>query len=125
MANYTIVTNKIGTKATLRIIGNTNFSVNTLSVGSQEVVGAATLTSIYVTSNDATSSSYYRANTSNAQNRILTLLPNDHGFFDFAGNGISPDNDNKTANIIFNITGANNTVIIAEFHKQSSYQSEY
>lgn len=124
MANYTIVTNKIGTKATLRIIGNTNFSVNTLSVGSQEVVGAATLTSIYVTSNDATSSSYYRANTSNAQNRILTLVPG-NDYFDFAGNGISPDNDNKTANIIFNIAGANNTVIIAEFHKQSSYQSEY
>lgn len=125
MANYTIVTNKLGTKAVLRIIGNTNISVNTLSVGEGETVGAATLTNIYVTSNDATSSAYYRANTANAQNRILTLLPNDHGFMDFAGNGISPDADNKTANIIFEVAGANNTVIIAEFHKQSTYTSEY
>lgn len=122
---YKIVTNKIGTRAVLRIWGNTNISVNTLSVGSTEVVGAATLTQIFYTSNDATASSYYRSNTASANQAILRLLPNDHGYLDLSGVGIAPDFDLRTGNIIFNVAGANNTVIIAEFHKLSSANTEY
>lgn len=125
MAAYTIVTNKIGTRAVLRINANVNISVNTLSIGAGEIVGAATLTSIYYTSNDATSSAYYRGNTALPDTAILRLVPTHNAYLDFAGNGISPDQDLRTANIIFVVSGANNTSIIAEFHKTSNANTNY
>jgi len=125
MATYNIVTNKKGTKAVLRINGNTNISVNALSVGSGEIVGAATLTSIFYTSNSSVADAYYRANTANVENCIVRLLPNDHAYLDFAGIGIAPDFDNRTANIIFVVNGANNATIIAEFHKTSTANTDY
>ena len=125
MATYNIVTNKKGTKAVLRINGNTNISVNALSVGSGEIVGAATLTSIFYTSNSSVADAYYRANTANVENCIVRLLPNDHVYLDFAGIGIAPDFDNRTANIIFVVNGANNATIIAEFHKTSTANTDY
>jgi len=125
MAAYTIVTNKIGTRTVLRINANVNISVNTLSIGAGESVGAATLTSIYYTSNDATASAYYRSNTSSIDNAILRLAPTHNTFLDFAGYGISPDQDLRTANIIFVVSGANNSSIIAEFHKISNANTNY
>ena len=125
MATYNIVTNKKGTKAVLRINGNTNISVNALSIGTGEIVGAATLTSIFYTSNSAVADAYYRASTANVENCILRLLPNDHAYLDFAGIGIAPDFDNRTANIIFVVNGANNATIIAEFHKTSTANTDY
>lgn len=125
MASYNIVTNKIGTRAVLRINGNTNISVNTLSVGSGEIVKAATLTSIFYTSNAAGADAYYRANTSNVENCVVRLLPMDHGYLDFAGVGIAPDFDNRTANIVFVVNGANTSTIIAEFHKISTANTDY
>jgi hypothetical protein len=125
MATYNIVTNKIGTRAVLRINGNTNISVNTLSVGAGESVRAATLTSIFYTSNGAAADAYYRANTANVENCVLRLLPNDHAYMDFAGVGIAPDFDNRTANIVFIVNGANTSTIIAEFHKISAANTDY
>jgi len=125
MAAYTIVTNKIGTRAVLRINANVNISVNTLSVGASEIVGAATLTSIYYASNDATTAAYYRGNTASVDSAILRLVPTHNTYLDFAGNGISPDQDLRTANIIFVVSGANNSSIIAEFHKISNANTNY
>jgi hypothetical protein len=124
--SYKIVTNKIGTKAVLRVYGNTNISVNALSVGSQEIVGAATLTQIYVTSNNAAAAGYWRANTTVGNNAILKLLSADHGYLDFSGVGVGADFDLRTANIIFTVPGDHtDTVIVAEFHKLSSANTEY
>lgn len=123
---YKIATNKIGGKAVLRVYANTNISVNALSVGAAEVVTSATVTQIFYTSNNAAASGYWRANTSVGNNAIIKLLPNDHGYFDFTGVGVGPDQDLKTANIVFVVPGSSaDTVIIAEFHKESTFTSTY
>ena len=124
--SYKIVTNKIGTRAVMRVYANTNISVNALSVGAGENVTAATLTQIYFVSNNAAASAYWRANTSVANNSILKLIPNDHGYIDLAGVGISADYDLRTANIVFVVPGSSSdTSIIAEFHKISSANTDY
>lgn len=122
--SYKIITNKIGTRAVLKVYANTNISVNALAM-TGETVAAATLTQIFFQSNNAAASGYWRANTSVANNNVLKLLPNDHAFMDFAGVGISPDNDLKTANIVFTIPGTGDTMVIAEFHKLSNANTEY
>jgi len=121
---YKIATNRIGTKTVLRIYANTNVSVNALSIGSTEIVGAATLTCIYCTGDGAQSVVYSRGNTSVSNNNIARFWPQDNGFIDFAGNGTQPDADLKTANIIFTVPTAN-VQIVAEFHKVSSANTDY
>lgn len=116
---YKIITNKPGTKTVLRIYGNTNFSVNTLSVGATEIVGAASLTQVFHSSNGGTSTVYWRANTSVANNACWRMISGESGYTDFAGVGVGADVDLRTANIIFVVPDAS-TTIIAEFHKESN-----
>lgn len=121
--SYKIITNKIGSRVVLKVTGNTNISVNALSIGAAEVVTGATLTQLFFTSSDTANSSFWRANTSVANNNILRLTaPGD--YFDFTGVGISPDVDLKSANVVFVVPGTE-TTIVAEFHKDSTFDSEY
>lgn len=123
---YKIITNKIGTRATMRVYANTNISVNALSVGAGEIVGAATLTQIFFSSNNGAAAAYWRANTSVANNSIMKLVPGGIEYVDYAGVGISPDYDLRTANIVFVVPGSSSdTSIVAEFHKISSANTEY
>jgi hypothetical protein len=51
------------------------------------------------------------------------MASQDNGYFDFAGNGVVPDADKKSANVIIQVSGANTNYVIV-LHKQSdrSYQ---
>lgn len=120
-----IVTNKKGGKVVVRGTANTTLSLSDLKKDVSETVGSATLTQIWVSSEGASGGlTYYRANTTDSNNLIYRAVSADSSFTDFAGNGVKPDEDKKTEQIIF-VVPNDTTHFIAEFHKNSVFVSEY
>lgn len=117
--SYKIVTNKPGSKVLLRVWGNTNISVANLQSNSSEVVTSAHITQIMGHTEGAANVSYWRANTSDANNKILQV-PTTATYFDFSGTGMGVDADKDTANIVF-ITDSANSMYSIEFRKISNY----
>jgi hypothetical protein len=113
-----VVTNKKGGRVVVRGNANTVLQLSDFAKDESETVTAVTLTQIWG-STDQAALKYYRANTTDVNNLILTISPGDTEYLDFAGNGVKPDEDLKTANVIITITDSN-TTFIAEFHKNST-----
>lgn len=119
------ITNKKGGKVVVRGSANTTIALTDLAKDGGEVVTSATITQIWAASEGATGGMvYWRKNTTDANNAIVRIASQDNAYFDFAGNGIKPDEDLKDQSIIFVVPGAN-TNFIAEFHKTSTFVSEY
>ena len=120
-----IVTNKKGGKVVVRGTANTTLALDDLKKDAGETVTTATMTQIWVSSEGASGGvSYYRANTTDANNLIFRAVSADTSYTDFAGNGVKPDEDKKTEQIIFVVPNGT-TLFIAEFHKNSAFTSEY
>lgn len=120
-----IVTNKKGGKVVVRGTANTTLALSDLKKDIGETVATATLTQLYVSSEGASGGvTYYRANTTDANNLIYRTATGETLYTDFAGNGIKPDEDKKAEQIIFVVPNAT-TIFIAEFHKNSAFTSEY
>lgn len=120
-----IVTNKKGGKVVVRGTANTTLALSDLKKDNGETVTTATLTQIWVSSEGASGGlTYYRANTTDANNLIYRAVSGDTSYTDFAGNGIKPDEDLKNQQIIFVVPNGT-THFIAEFHKNSAFTSEY
>lgn len=120
-----IVTNKKGGRVVVRGNANTTLALSDLKKDNSETVTSATLTQIWVSSEGAGGGLvYHRANTSDANNIIYRAVTGDNSYTDFSGNGVKPDEDLKTQNIIFVLPNAT-TQFIAEFHKTSTFVSEY
>jgi hypothetical protein len=117
--SYKIVTNKPGNKVVMRVWANTELSLANLQSNNSEVVESAHITQILGHTESTANVNYWRANTSDANNKILQL-PTTAMYWDFSGNGLGVDADNDTANIIFT-TDSSNTMIIVEFKKVSNY----
>jgi hypothetical protein len=117
--SYKIVTNKPGNKVVMRVWANTELSLANLQSNNSEVVESAHITQILGHTEGTANVNYWRANTSDANNKILQL-PTAAMYWDFSGNGLGVDADNDTANIIFT-TDSSNTMIIVEFKKVSNY----
>lgn len=122
--SYKIVTNKLGSKVVLRVWGNTNIAVSDLALSTNEIVTAAHITQLLGATEGAGEFTYWRANTSDANNRILRVASQDNAYIDLAGNGLTPDKDLQTANIIF-VVGTANTNMTVEFRKTSNFSTEY
>ena len=120
-----IVTNKKGGKVVFRGVANTTLQLADLRKDAGETVVSATLTQLWVSSEGATGGlTYHRINTSDANNICFRTVSADSSYYDFAGNGVKVDEDLKTGNIIFVVPNAT-THFIAEFHKTSTFTSEY
>jgi hypothetical protein len=118
-----IVTNKKGGKVVVRGTSNTTVTLDSLKKDNGETVDAATLTQLWVSCGAAGGVQYYRANTTDANNLCFRVGP-EANWADFAGNGVKIDEDLKDQQIIFVVPdGA--SVFVAEFHKSSTYVSEY
>lgn len=117
-----IVTNQPGNRIVIRGSSNATYQLSELATAS-ETVTSATLAQIYCSSEGGGSVIVYRANTTDANNAIMRMASQDNGYFDFAGNGVVPDADKKSANVIIQVSGANTNYVIV-LHKQSdrSYQ---
>lgn len=113
-----VVTNKKGGRVVVRGNANTTLQLSDFAKDESETVTAVTLTQIWG-STDQAAMKYFRANTSDANNLIITIAPTASEHFDFAGNGVKPDEDLKTANVIFLVTEGNSS-FVAEFHKTST-----
>jgi hypothetical protein len=113
-----IVTNKKGGRVVVRGNSNTTLQLSDFAKDIGETVTAVTLTQIWGSTDQAVLT-YHRANTTDVNNLILIISPGDTEHLDFAGNGVKPDEDLKTANVIITITDSN-TTFIAEFHKTST-----
>jgi len=119
-----IVTNKKGGKVVFRGTSNTTLSLTDLRKDVGETVSAATLTQLWVSSAiTGTGVKYFRANTSDANN-LCFQIGAEANWADFAGNGVKVDEDLKGEQIIF-VVPDDNTVFVAEFHKSSTFVSEY
>lgn len=119
------VTNKKGGRVVVRGSANATITLSSLAKDGGETVVAATLTQIWAASEGATGGMVlWRANTTDSNNQILRIASQDNAYFDFSGNGVKPDEDKKATDIIFVVPGAN-TNFIAEFHKTSTFTSEY
>lgn len=116
---YKIVTNKPGSKVLLRVWGNTNISVANLQSNSSENVLSAHITQISGHTEGNANVTYWRANTTNANNKILQI-PTTATYFDFSGTGMGVDIDKDTANIVF-VTDSANSMYAIEFRKISNY----
>ena len=120
-----IVTNKKGGKVVVRGTANTTLALDDLKKDAGETVTTATMTQMWVSSEGASGGvSYYRANTTDANNLIYRTATGESLYTDFAGNGVKPDEDKKTQQIIFVVPNGT-TLFIAEFHKNSAFTSEY
>lgn len=120
-----IVTNKKGGKVVVRGNANTTLALADLKKDAGETVVAATLTQIWVSSEGVNGGLvYHRANTTDANNIVYRAVSGDNSYIDFAGNGVKPDEDLKDDNIIFVVPNGT-TQFIAEFHKTSTFTSEY
>lgn len=120
-----IITNKKGGKVVLRGSANATITLDSLKKDAGETVGSATVTQIWCASEGATGGMVlWRANTTDSNNAIVRIASQDNAYFDFAGNGIKPDEDKKTTDIIIVVPGANTNYIV-EFHKSSTFTSEY
>jgi hypothetical protein len=117
--SYKIITNKPGSKVLLRVWGNTNISVANLQSNSSEAVVSAHITQIIGYTEGVANVTYWRANTSDANNKILQV-PTTATYFDFSGTGMGVDTDVDTANIVF-ITNSANSMYAIEFRKSSNY----
>ena len=117
-----IVTNQPGNRIVIRGSANATYQLSDLATSS-ETVTSATLAQIYCSSEGGGSVVVWRANTTDANNAIMRIASQDNGYFDFAGNGVVPDADKKTANVIIQVAGANTHYVVV-LHKQSdrSYQ---
>jgi len=117
-----IVTNQPGNRIVIRGSANASYQMSDLATSSETVV-SATLAQVYCSSEGGGSVVIYRANTTDANNAIVRVASQDNGYFDFAGNGVVPDADKKSANVIIQVSGANTNYIVV-LHKQSdrSYQ---
>ena len=117
-----IVTNQPGNRIVIRGSSNGTYQMSDLATASETVV-SATLAQVYCSSEGGGSVIIYRANTTDANNAIVRMASQDNGYFDFAGNGVVPDADKKSANVIIQVSGANTNYVIV-LHKQSdrSYQ---
>ena len=113
-----VVTNQPGKTVVIRGSANATIQLSDLATA-DETVTSATITSIWCASEGGGSVVIYRANTTDANNAILRIASQDNAFFDFAGNGVVPDADKKTANVIIQVSGANTNYIVA-LHKQSN-----
>jgi len=112
------VVNQPGNKVIIRGSANASYQMSDFAVGS-ETVNSATLSHIYCSSEGGGSVVVYRANTTDANNAIVRIASQDNAFYDFAGYGIVPDYDKKTANVVITVTGANTNYIVV-LHKQST-----
>jgi hypothetical protein len=120
-----IVTNKKGGKVVFRGSSNTTLALADLKKDVGETVTAATLTQLWVSSEGASGGlTYHRANTSDANNVCFRAVSGDSSYYDLAGNGVKVDEDLKTSNIIFVVPNGT-TNFVAEFHKTSTFTSEY
>jgi hypothetical protein len=117
--SYKIVTNKPGTKVVMRVWANTELSLANLQSNATEVIVSAHITQISGHTEGTANVTYWRANTSDANNKILQI-PTTAMYWDYAGTGMVPDSDKDTANIIFR-TDSSNTMILVEFKKISNY----
>lgn len=117
--SYKIVTNKPGTKVVLRVWANTELSLANLQSNSSEVVTSVHITQMSGGTEGNANVSYWRANTTDANNKILQI-PSTAVYWDFAGTGMIPDADKETANVIFR-TDSSNTMLIVELKKISNY----
>lgn len=119
-----IVTNKKGGKVVFRGTSNTTLSLADLKKDNGETVTAATLTQLWVSSAmTGPGVQYFRANTTNSNN-LCFQIGEEGNWADFAGNGVKVDEDLKDQQIIF-VVPDDNTLFVAEFHKSSTYVSEY
>lgn len=119
-----IVTNKKGGKVVVRGSANATITLDSLKKDVGETVTSATLTQVWCASEGATGGVViWRANTTDSNNAVVRIASQDNAYFDFAGNGIKPDEDLKTQQIII-VAGANTNYIV-EFHKNSAFTSEY
>ncbi len=120
-----IVTNKKGGKVVFRGTSNTTLALTDLKKDVGETVVSATLTQLWVSS-DGTNGGvqYYRANTTNANNLCFRMVSGETSWADFSGNGIKVDEDLKDQQIIF-VVPNDTTHFVAEFHKSSTFVSEY
>jgi hypothetical protein len=120
-----IVTNKKGGKVVVRGTANTTLALSDLRKDVGETVTSATLTQIWVASEGASGGLvYYRANTTDANNICYRSVSGDSSYLDLAGNGLKFDEDKKTTQIIFVVPNGT-TTFVAEFHKNSTFTSEY
>lgn len=117
--SYKIITNKPGSKVLLRVWGNTNISVANLQSNNSEEVASAHITQIIGHTEGTANVTYWRANTSDANNKILQV-PTTATYFDFSGTGMGVDSDKDTANIVF-LTDSANSMYAIEFRKISNY----
>lgn len=113
-----VITNKKGGRVVVRGSANTTLELDDFAKDESETVTAVTLTQIWGSTN-AAAMKYFRANTSDANNLILTIAPGATEHLDFAGNGAKPDEDLKTANVIF-VVAESDASFVAEFHKTST-----
>jgi hypothetical protein len=113
-----IVTNQSGNRVTIRGSANATYSMSDLAVAGESVT-SATLAQIWCSSEGGGNVVVWRANTTDANNAIVRIASQDNAYFDFAGNGVVPDADKKTANVIIQVTGANTNYIVT-LHKQSN-----
>lgn len=121
--SYKIVTNKPGNKVVMRVWGNTDISIANLQSNASEVVVSAHITQISAHTEGTANVTYWRANTTDANNKILQI-PSTGVYWDYAGTGMVADADLDTANIIFQ-TDSSNTMILVEFKKISNYSAPY
>ena len=113
-----VVTNQPGKTAVVRGSANATIQLSDLATAG-ETVTSATITQVWCASEGGGSVIIYRANTTDANNAILRIASQDNAYYDFAGNGVVPDADKKTTDIIVQVSGANSNYIIA-LHKQSN-----
>ena len=121
--SFKIVTNKPGNKVVLRVWANTELSLANLQSNSAEVIVSAHITQISGHTQGDANVTYWRANTADANNKILQI-PTTAMYWDYAGTGMVPDADKDTANIIF-VTDSSNTMMLVEFKKISNYSAPY
>lgn len=120
-----VVNNKKGGRVVVRGTANTTLALSDLAKDAGETVTAATMTQMWVSSEGTNGGMlYYRGATNDANNLIYRTVSGDDSFIDFAGNGVKPDENLKTQNITLVVPNGTTTFIV-EFHKTSTFVSEY
>jgi len=119
-----IVTNKKGGKVVFRAAANTTLSLADLRKDEGETVLSATLTQIWVSSEGTSGGCVYYRGAVDANNLCFRAVSGENDYSDFAGNGVKVDDDLKDQNIIFVVPNST-TIVVAEFHKNSTFTSEY
>lgn len=118
--SYKIVTNKPGGRVLMKVWGNTNINVATFQSNNSETISKLHLSMVLGGSEGSSNTLYYRANTSDANNLCLRIVSQDNVNYDLSGNGLMPDADLQTSNVIFVVSGTA-TFFLAEFKKESNY----